>query len=360
MKLMIAGGGTGGHLFPGVAVARMWRERAPGGDVFFVGTARGLEGKVVPQAGFSLSLIAQVGLKNRGIMGALKALLLLPRSLWQSLAIVRRERPSVALGVGGYAAGPAMVAAWLMRVPSLILEPNAMPGLTNRLLGALVKKIVSPYDRAGEHFPQNKLLRQGIPVRGELAAALAAQKAHSGRSLLIFGGSQGARALNDAAIGAVPLLAEEGVSIVHQTGPADFQRVLDAYASLPLAARNRVDVREFIDDMAAAYGNCDLVVCRAGASTLAELGIVGRPSILVPLPTAADDHQTKNAQAFVEAGAAQMLKQQDLTSATLLTAVRTLMTEELRRARMGEQRQSARRCSRHRAHVRAVHCARQW
>ena len=159
MKLMIAGGGTGGHLFPGVAVARRWLERAPNAEVFFVGTARGLENKVIPAQGLRLLLIEQVGLKNRGVSGLLKALLMLPRSFLQSLAIVRREKPAVALGVGGYAAGPAMAAAWFLRVPSLILEPNAMPGLTNRILGGLVRKIVSPYDRAGEHFPARKLLR---------------------------------------------------------------------------------------------------------------------------------------------------------------------------------------------------------
>jgi UDP-N-acetylglucosamine--N-acetylmuramyl-(pentapeptide) pyrophosphoryl-undecaprenol N-acetylglucosamine transferase len=328
MKLMIAGGGTGGHLFPGVAVARRWLERAPQGEVFFVGTARGLESKVVPAAGFRLLLIDQVGLKNRGIKGLLRALWLLPRSFAQSLAIVRRERPAVALGVGGYAAGPAMLAAWLLRVPSLILEPNAMPGLTNRILGAVVRRVVSPYDRARDHFPARKLLKAGIPVRAELAQALAGVRAEATRSLLVFGGSQGARAINEAAMVAVPQLVREGVKVLHQTGPADFARVSAAYAGLA------VDVREFITDMAAAYAGCDLVVCRSGASTLAELGIVGRASILVPLPTAADDHQTKNAQAFVEAGAAMLLPQKDLTPESFSRDVRALMNDEPRRARM--------------------------
>lgn len=328
MKLMIAGGGTGGHLFPGVAVARRWLKRAPNAEVFFVGTARGLENKVIPAAGLRLVLIDQVGLKNRGIGGLLKALWMLPRSFMQSIAILRREKPAVALGVGGYAAGPAMAAAWFLRIPALILEPNAMPGLTNRILGALVRRVVSPYDRAREHFPARKLVKAGIPVRAELAQALANVQTHAQRSLLIFGGSQGARAINEAAMVAVPALVREGVKVLHQTGPADFAKVKAAYEGLDC------DVREFITDMASAYGGCDLVVCRSGASTLAELGIVGRASILVPLPTAADDHQTKNAQSFVEAGAAVLLPQKDLTPESLLLQVRALMGDEPRRAAM--------------------------
>lgn len=331
MKLMIAGGGTGGHLFPGIALAGAWRERVAGGEVFFVGTEYGLEKRIVPEAGYRLELIQQRGLKRQGLAQTLKSLLLIPRSLSQSLRIVRRERPAVAIGVGGYAAGPAILAAWLLGVPTLVLEPNAVPGLTNRLLAKVVRKAISPYARARAHFG-SKLVQAGIPVRPAIAAALAKGSdtvAH--KTLLVFGGSQGAKAINDALIAAAPVLVTtHGYRIIHQTGRADFARVKAQYQALGLD----VDVREFIDDMAAVYRASSLVVCRAGASSLAELALCGKPSVLIPLPTAADDHQTKNAQAFAEAGAGVLLRQSELSGDALTTQVLALDDDKL--AAMGK------------------------
>lgn len=332
-KLLVAGGGTGGHLFPGIAVARAFDER--GGESVFVGTARGLETRVVPQAGYRLLLVDQVGLKGKGLVGLLKGLLALPRSLFQSWRLLGAERPDVALGVGGYASGPAILVAALRGIPTVLLEPNAVPGLTNRWLGSVARYVLSPYERAADHFSARKLKRIGIPVRAELAQKLAEKSEtsrSSGKHVLIFGGSQGARAINDVAMQAVPVLVREhGMTVVHQTGKADVERARAAYAGL-----GSVTVLEFIDDMAAQYAAADLVVCRAGASTLAELAIVGRPSLLIPLPTAADDHQTKNAESFAQAGAAIMLKQKDLDAAKLCAQIQALMSDPAARTAMSE------------------------
>lgn len=340
-KLMVAGGGTGGHLFPGIAVARVFDER--GGESFFVGTARGLETRVVPQAGYRLLLVDQVGLKGKGWRGYLRGLWALPRSLFQSWQLIRRERPSVALGVGGYASGPAMLLAALCGVPTVLLEPNAVPGLTNRILGTVARLVVSPYQRAEAHFSPRKLRKLGIPVRRELAEQLASgvqdsrvSAAKPGQRVLIFGGSQGAKAINDAAIDAVKKLVQRGsISVVHQAGKTDFARVQAAYDGQP-----NVVVREFIDDMASEYRQADLVVCRAGASSLAELAIVGRASLLIPLPSAADDHQTKNAESFAEAGAAVMLRQRDLSSQTLYANMSALLDDHHKREAMAKAAQA--------------------
>jgi UDP-N-acetylglucosamine--N-acetylmuramyl-(pentapeptide) pyrophosphoryl-undecaprenol N-acetylglucosamine transferase len=321
MKLMIAGGGTGGHLFPGIALAGAWVAQVPNGEAFFVGTERGLEVKIVPAAGYRLELIDQVGIKRRGLLQTLKGVFMLPRSIIQSLRIVRREKPVVAVGVGGYAAGPAILAAWLMRVPTLILEPNAVPGLTNRILAKIARIAISPYDRAAAHFGK-KLVKAGIPVRPQIANAIAANTlARSGkRCVLVFGGSQGAKAINDAVIAAATQW--ENFHVVHQTGPSDFERVKQAHAG------RDVDVKAFIDDMAAAYAACDVVVCRAGASSLAELALCGKPAVMIPLPTAADDHQTKNAQAFADAGAGVLLKQNELSGNKLAGIVADLLSDK--------------------------------
>ncbi len=327
MKLMIAGGGTGGHLFPGIALAGAWVAQAPNGEAFFVGTERGLEVKIVPAAGYRLELIDQVGIKRRGLTQTLKGVFMLPRSIWQSLRIVRREKPAVAVGVGGYAAGPAILAAWLMRVPTLILEPNAVPGLTNRILAKIARIAISPYDRAAAHFGK-KLVKAGIPVRPQIAKALAANTtARSGKpSVLVFGGSQGAKAINDAVITAAAKW--ESFHVVHQTGPGDFERVKQAHAG------RDVDVKAFIDDMAAEYAACDVVVCRAGASSLAELALCGEPAGMIPLPTAADDHQTKNAQAFADAGAGVLVRQSELTGDTLAAIVSDLLSDKSKLQKM--------------------------
>jgi len=340
MKLMVAGGGTGGHLFPGISLGFAWLERVPQGEVFFVGTTKGLEQKVVPQAGFRLLFIDQTPLKGRSVFNTLKSLLRLPRSLIQAIRLVRKERPDVATGVGGYASGPAILAAWLLGVPTLLFEANAIPGLTNRILGVVAKKIVSPYVTTGAYFSRKKLVISGVPVRPQLIEAAKNHNEKNGAeheqpkspTIFIFGGSQGATAINCAAIDASEALLSRGCQIVHQTGTADFLRVQSAYADKKL----QVEVRAFIDDMAAVYRRSDLVVCRAGASTLAELAMMGKPSLLVPLPSAADDHQTYNARAYEKAGAALVLPQSELNGARLSREIQSLIADSIRLHTMSE------------------------
>jgi UDP-N-acetylglucosamine--N-acetylmuramyl-(pentapeptide) pyrophosphoryl-undecaprenol N-acetylglucosamine transferase len=340
MRLLIAGGGTGGHLYPGMAVAQEVTSR-PGGEVLFVGTSRGLEARVVPAAGYALELIEVSGLKRMSSGAFLRGLSRLPAALARSLSILRRFQPDVVLGVGGYASGPLVLAAALARRRTAIQEQNSVPGVTNRILGRLVDLVFVGFEEAAVRFPGRKVVRVGNPVRRSFLTAVAAGEGASpgpntegaGR-VLVVGGSQGARALNDLVVSAVELLARGGQSpvFVHQTGLNDAERVASAYQRLGVA--ERVSVRPFIEDMAAAYLGADVVVGRAGALTLAELAVVGRPALLVPLPTAADDHQTRNARAYLEAGAAVVLHQTTTTAQTLADELSALLGDPARRAKM--------------------------
>ena len=337
MRLLVAGGGTGGHLFPGIAIAEEITRRG-GGEVLFVGTSRGIETRAVPAAGYALETLEVSGLKRMGFAGTLRGLGRLPLAMVRSFAILRRFRPDVVVGVGGYASGPMVLAAALCRYPTAIQEQNSVPGITNRALGKLVSVIFIAFADAARFFPARKLARLGNPVRGKIVAALesaghAAAAAETLR-ILVVGGSQGARAVSELVVGAAPLLAREGISfsIVHQTGTADLDRMTERYRALGLDGR--VTVKAFIDDMAAAYGAADLVIARAGALTLAELAIAGKAAILVPLPTAADDHQSKNAACFAESGAALLLDQRKASAADLAAVVKKLASDRDQRAAM--------------------------
>ncbi|RJO68649.1 MAG: undecaprenyldiphospho-muramoylpentapeptide beta-N-acetylglucosaminyltransferase [Myxococcales bacterium] len=314
MKLLIAGGGTGGHLFSGVATAEALRAEGRH-EILFVGTARGLEATLLPKLGWPVRFVTVGGLKRMGPWRTAVNLFKVPLSFLQSLAILLRFKPNVALGVGGYASGPAMLAAWLTGVPTAIVEQNSYPGVTNRLLGRLARAVIIHFERAAEYFPPKKIRRFGNPVR-QAFAALAAEEAtpmpEGKLRLLITGGSQGAHAINVAFADAALKLAKmkDRLVIRHQTGEADAEAVRRAYAQAGLAAT----VEAFIDDMPAAYRAADLVVCRAGAGNCAELAAAGKPALFVPLPTAADDHQTANAAELVGAGGAWMVQQRGFTA----------------------------------------------
>jgi UDP-N-acetylglucosamine--N-acetylmuramyl-(pentapeptide) pyrophosphoryl-undecaprenol N-acetylglucosamine transferase len=321
LKLLVAGGGTGGHLYPGIAVAQEVVD-STGGEAVFVGTARGLETKLVPAAGFPLELIAVSGLKRMGFGGTLKGMGRLPGAFFESRRILKKHRPDVVLGVGGYASGPLVMAAALSGYPTAIQEQNSVPGFTNRTLGKFVKRAFIAFEQAAASFARRKVRFVGNPVRRSfleqsVAATAAVHGARAGGAIVILGGSQGSHAVNELALGMVRVLDARGrlPPIVHQTGPAELAQMQMNYAAL--GYDTRVDVRAFIDDMPGVLAQAAVVVARAGALTLAELAIMQRPAILIPLPTAADDHQTENALEFQRAGAAVVLPEHEASATRL-------------------------------------------
>jgi UDP-N-acetylglucosamine--N-acetylmuramyl-(pentapeptide) pyrophosphoryl-undecaprenol N-acetylglucosamine transferase len=342
MRLLIAGGGTGGHLFPGVALAEELRARDAGAEIRFVGTARGIEARVLPELGWDLVLIEVSGLKTVGALGALRGLFRLPRALLQSRRVVKAFRPDVVIGVGGYASGPVVLMARLMGVKTAILEQNSLPGLTNKILGRFVHTVFLCFEESRRSFRRKKILMTGNPIRRDIRLALQAaseveSEAEPGSDsrfrLFVFGGSQGAVALNQLVADAAGLLAGRGIpiEIVHQTGEASLDQIRERYRAAGIEA----DLRSFVKDMAAEYRRADLVIARAGATTVGELGVVGRPAILVPYPFAADNHQEVNAREMAEAGAALMFRQADLTGEKLADAIAQLAHNRDALARMG-------------------------
>lgn len=334
MRVLVAGGGTGGHVFPGIALAEEVVTRHPKNDVVFVGTARGLEASVVPIAGYPIELIDVRGLKGKGIGSVLSGLFRLPRAFVQSWRVLRRWKPDVVVGVGGYASGPVVLAARLMGIPTAVQEQNAVAGLTNRLLGRVVDAAFTAFPEAERHFPARKVQQLGNPIRRALLDNYMrpVSKRDERLRLLVFGGSQGAHGLNMRVVEALPFLADlrDRLHFVHQTGARDREQVEKGYAGVGFAP----DVREFIVDMSAAYAGSDLVVCRAGATTLAELTVCKKPSILIPFPAAADNHQVVNAQSLVDAGAAVMIEERDLTGELLASEIRRVLLDPATRERM--------------------------
>lgn len=325
MTVLIAGGGTGGHLFPGIALAQELEARARETRVVFVGTERGIETRAVPKAGFELELLPVSGLRRTGVLGMVRGLARLPVAMLQAMSLIRRRRPDVAVSVGGYAAGPAVLAAKLLGVPCVVMEQNAVPGFTNRILGRLVDAVFASLPTDG--FPAEKVKVLGNPVRADFIPVREVDyQCHNPLRILVFGGSQGARALNDVWMEIATRLPSLGWSVTHQTGQADAEHVEAAYR----AAGAEATVLPFIDDMAAAYRDADLVVCRSGASTIAELTVCGRPSILVPFPYAVDDHQSANARVLAAAGGAVHLPQGELTAERLIQEIESLEPERLR------------------------------
>src|SRR2546423_13501517 len=270
MRVLIAAGGTGGHIYPGIAVAKELMRRDPASVVRFVGTARGLETRLVPRAGFELSLIESAGLKNVGAAGKLKGLLVLPKSLLAARRLIREFRPDAVVGAGGYVSGPVLLVAALSRVPTLIMESNAVPGFTNRRLIRFVNAAAASWEATLPYFGRKGVVT-GNPVRREFFDIPAKVRDPTRFSLLLFGGSQGARAINEAMSAALPLLTEQRarLHITHQTGKLDFARVRAAYQQAGWL--ENADVREYIDDMVHAFASADLIIARAGATTSAEL-----------------------------------------------------------------------------------------
>ena len=343
LRVLIAGGGTGGHLYPGIALAE--EITATGGEVLFVGTARGLESKLVPEAGFALELMDVSGLKRTGVRGLVRGLALLPRAFARSRALLRGFRPDLVVGVGGYASGPLVFVAALSGYPTVIQEQNSRPGFTNRILGRLARRVFVAFSEARRSFSKRKLRLFGNPVRrrflervaaGEGAIPGAAPRPAPEPSLLVLGGSQGSHAINEVASSMVQVLKARGIlpRVVHQTGPGEIDRMVLYYAALGLS--DRVEARAYIDDMPAALAGASLVIARAGALTLAELAIMGRPAVLIPLPTAADDHQTLNALEFQRAGAAVVVPQYGTTPPQFADVVQTLLADPARLAKMSE------------------------
>lgn len=337
MRVLIAGGGTGGHLYPGIALAREVVARAPDAVVTFVGTTTGIEARVVPGQGFALDLIRVAGLKGKSQLRRLQGVALLPLAAVDAWRVLSRRRPDVVVGVGGFASGPVVLLAALRGWPTMLLEQNAVPGVTNRLLARVVRAAAVTFEDALSYFPHGGFVT-GNPVRPEFFTAVA-KEADDGDDLLpraarvlIFGGSQGAHAINVAMMAAAASLAaaSQRLAITHQTGSRDLERVRGAYQQAGLDVR----VDAFFDEIHNEMTQADVVVSRAGATTLAELAAAGRPSILVPLPTATDDHQRKNAQVMEQAGAAVLLDERELTGPRLSRAILDLAADRPRRVAM--------------------------
>lgn len=324
MKLLLAGGGTGGHLFPGIALAQLLMRQNENAEVLFVGTRQGLEQRLLPQLGLPLETVAMTGVVGRGWRGRLELLPKLLCSLWQAKKIIDRFVPDIAIGLGGYASVPVLLAAKFCGIPYLVHEQNAVPGLSNRLLSRWAHLVCLSFPDSGGSLPAAKIRVTGNPLRSELERI--PKRLDPRGTLLVFGGSRGARALNQVMLELLPRLKDwqQPPSILHQTGHEDLEIVSRGYAE---ANYQNARVVPFIDDMISAYREAALVVCRAGATTLAELTVCGRPAILIPFPYAAADHQTSNARTLQQAGAARLLAQSDLTSATLEEAVAGLLCQ---------------------------------
>ncbi len=333
LKILIAAGGTGGHIYPALAMADAFLKIRPDTRIEFVGTPGGLENKIIPGKGFKLHHIP-IGRLNANVSRAerLKTLLMMPWALVTSLKILRREKPDFVLGVGGHASGPLLLVAALCGYRSGIWEPNAMPGLANRLLARVVDDCWVVFDEAKSLLRGSQLHDAGMPVRQEIEDARASEPRTDIFRVLVFGGSQGARGLNNVVMEMINQGGDwlKGVRFVHQTGPADFARVQAGYAKAA-----PVEVHEYLHDMAQQYAQAELVICRSGTGTLSELAACGKASILVPLPTAADDHQRKNAESFVAKAAAVMILQKELTPERLRTEIESLRADPLKVEKIG-------------------------
>jgi UDP-N-acetylglucosamine--N-acetylmuramyl-(pentapeptide) pyrophosphoryl-undecaprenol N-acetylglucosamine transferase len=329
VRVVIAGGGTGGHLYPGIAVARELLARRPDARISFAGTARGIEARVIPREGFELDVIRSAGLKGKSVADRVRGAWLLPLSIADAWRIVSARRPHLVVGVGGYSSGPVVLVAALRGIPTMLLEQNAVPGLTNRVLARFVRAAAVTFESTKAFFGAKAFL-SGNPVRPEFLAASGAKPTDDTR-VLVFGGSQGAHAINLAMVEAAAELATvTRIRLTHQTGERDLEMVRAAYRQAGLSA----DVEPFLYDMGRQLGQADVIVCRAGATTLAEITAAGKAAILVPLPTATDDHQRHNADALAQKGAAEVLLQSDMTGRSLAERILALGRDRNRRARI--------------------------
>jgi UDP-N-acetylglucosamine--N-acetylmuramyl-(pentapeptide) pyrophosphoryl-undecaprenol N-acetylglucosamine transferase len=328
--MVIAGGGTGGHVFPGLALADELRRRMPDRGIRWIGARRGLEAEVVPRSGLPMTLLPVQGALGRSTGAKALALASAGVAFARCAAGFVMRRPALAVGVGGYASGPAVLAAACLRVPTLLLEQNAVPGATNRLLSRVARAAAVPFAETGDAL-RCRAVVTGNPVRPEMSR-VPPRRPGPARSMLVLGGSRGAHSINMAMIDAAPRLASSGLYVVHQSGRDDVDAVARAFRE----AGVRGEVHAFIDDMGRAYGEADLVVCRAGATTVAELAVVGRPALFIPFPHAVGDHQRINARRVADAGAARVLDPDDLDAHTLADAVLDLVSDTEALDRMAE------------------------
>ncbi len=331
--VIVAGGGTGGHIFPGIAIARELVRRFDGCDVLFAGTERGLESKIVPAEGFKLFKIRSAGITGKRLQARLKGMMLVPVSVAQSLALIARAKPALVIGVGGYSSGPVVAAAVVRRVPTLIHEQNYVPGVTNRWLAPFVKEVAVTYPETVKLLGGRGVLT-GNPIREGFAHVRPRPSGVSGKGLLVMGGSQGARVINRAMRDALPALSvmKGRLNVTHQTGDAELAAVKSSYDASALNAK----VSPFITGMPGALEEADLVVSRCGSTTLAELTAAGRPAVLIPFAAATHDHQTFNARKLEQAGAAVMILERDLTGGRLASTLIDLLGDDGRLARMAE------------------------
>jgi UDP-N-acetylglucosamine--N-acetylmuramyl-(pentapeptide) pyrophosphoryl-undecaprenol N-acetylglucosamine transferase len=329
MRAVLAGGGTGGHVIPAIAIAQELQNRYQA-EVLFIGTARGLENRLVPAAGFPLQLV-KVGALNRvSFATRLKTLFDLPRAVFAAGKMLNDFQPDVVIGVGGYASGPAMVAAIRRRIPTVAFEPNLVPGFANRIVARFVSAAAVHFEKTAEYF-RNPVVT-GVPVRNAFFQIPRKPYVQASPTLLVFGGSQGARAINHAMIRAMPELMRRvpGLRVIHQTGERDYNEVQAAYTRAAIPA----EVYKFIDDMPDFFSRADLVLCRSGASTVAEIAAAGKPAIFVPFPLAADDHQRRNAEALEQAKAAVVLEETKLDEVWLVDTLCALLDDPARLAAM--------------------------
>ena len=329
MRAVLAGGGTGGHVIPALAVAKELQARYRA-ELLFIGTPRGIESKLVPAAGFELRLINVGQLKNVSAATRARTLFDLPRCVWKAGAMLREFKPDIVIGVGGYASGPAMLAAVVKHIPTLAFEPNVVPGFANRMVARFVSAAAVHFEETAKYFRHADVT--GVPVRQAFFEI--APKRGGTPTVLVFGGSQGAHAINEAMIRCLPVLLREapGIRIIHQTGERDYNDALAAYQSLSESA----EVSRFIEDMPSAFARADLVVCRSGASTVAEIAAAGKPAVFVPFPRAADDHQRINAEALARHGAAVVVEESKLEGVWLAETIAALLQDSQRLRQMSQ------------------------
>jgi UDP-N-acetylglucosamine--N-acetylmuramyl-(pentapeptide) pyrophosphoryl-undecaprenol N-acetylglucosamine transferase len=337
-RIVVAGGGTGGHLFPGLAVVEELRRRNPSLEVTFVGTEQGIESRVLPKLGERLETIRVSALKGKSASGLLESIGKLPGAAGEAMSILRRHRPDLVIGVGGYASGPLVATAAALRIPTAVLEQNAHVGLTNRLLARLVGRAYVSFPETAREFPAHKVRSSGNPLRrGFVRAARRALVDPAGfearaSTILVLGGSQGARVLNEVVPEALTAVERGSLRVVHQTGASMVDLVTARYRELGVDA----EVTPFIEDMATAYTHAALVIARAGATSVAEICAIGRASILVPYPHAADDHQAKNAEALASQGACVAIREKDLDAKSLAREITRLVGDRGARTTMAD------------------------
>lgn len=340
MRLIIAGGGTGGHLFPGIAVAEEFLSRDPANQVLFVGSSQGIEARTIPRLGYQLALISAAGIKGKGSLSKLKGAAMLLYGYSQSRKILRDYQADLVMGVGGYASLPMVLAARGLQVPRFVHEQNALPGMSNKLLAKVAERVFISLEESAKFFPPERTVLTGNPLRRQILEQLEGQACRDGGqgqtfNLFVFGGSQGAHALNVAlpeAVGQLNQAHRQQLRVTHQTGEKDYDEVCRAYQAAGIAA----DVRPFIDDMASQYRRADLIVCRAGATTIAEVTALGKACLFIPFPYATDDHQRKNAEALLKKGACELLLEREISGNGLATAITRLMDDPKELQRIGE------------------------